>query len=63
MKVVENFETFPESISTPSYDQWFGSYNLCKLGCYWKFPVFWIDRDTYANLRFELTYNGEQTKY
>jgi hypothetical protein len=32
MKVIENFETFLERINTPSYDQWFRSYDHCKLG-------------------------------
>jgi hypothetical protein len=32
MKVIENFETSPESINTPSYDQWFRSYDHYKLG-------------------------------
>jgi hypothetical protein len=59
MKVIENLDTLPESINTPSYDQRFRSHDLCKLGCCWKFPVFWTDRDTYTNLRFELIYIGE----
>jgi hypothetical protein len=29
-KVIENFETFPESINTPSYDQHFRSYDILK---------------------------------
>jgi hypothetical protein len=32
MKVIENFETFPESINTSSYDQWFRNYEHYKLG-------------------------------
>jgi hypothetical protein len=32
MKVIENFETFPESTNTSSYDQWFRSYEHYKLG-------------------------------
>jgi hypothetical protein len=32
MKVIDNFDTFPVRISTPSYDQWFRSYDHCKLG-------------------------------
>jgi hypothetical protein len=32
MKVIENFEIFPESTNTPSYDQRFRSYGHCKLG-------------------------------
>jgi hypothetical protein len=32
IKVIENFETFLESTNTPSYNQWFRSYNHCKLG-------------------------------
>jgi hypothetical protein len=31
-KVIYNFETFPKSINTPSYDQRFRSYDHCKLG-------------------------------
>ncbi len=30
-KVVDNFDMFLESIDTPSYDQRFISYDLCKL--------------------------------
>jgi hypothetical protein len=37
IKVIENLETFPESINTPSYEQWFNSYDLYKLGCCWNF--------------------------
>jgi hypothetical protein len=29
-KVIENFETFPESINTPSYDQRIRSYDILK---------------------------------
>jgi hypothetical protein len=36
IKVILIFETFPKSITTPSYDQRFKSYDLCKLGCCWK---------------------------
>jgi hypothetical protein len=36
-KVVNNFENFPESINTPSYDQRFTSYDRCKLGVLLKF--------------------------
>jgi hypothetical protein len=43
-KVIENFYTFPESINTPSYHQRFRCYDLCNLGCCWKFPVFWTDQ-------------------
>jgi hypothetical protein len=32
MKVIENFEIFPERTNTPSYDQWLRSYGHCKLG-------------------------------
>jgi hypothetical protein len=32
IKVIENFESFPESINTPSYHQRFRSYGHCKLG-------------------------------
>jgi hypothetical protein len=31
MKVIENFEAFPESTNTPSSDQQFRSYDHCKL--------------------------------
>jgi hypothetical protein len=31
-KVVDNFDILLESIDTPSYDQRFRSYDLCKLG-------------------------------
>jgi hypothetical protein len=37
IKVIVIFETFPESINTPSYNQGFRSYDFCKLGCCWKF--------------------------
>jgi hypothetical protein len=30
--VIDNFDSFPESISTPPYAQWFKSYGHCKLG-------------------------------
>jgi hypothetical protein len=39
-KVVDNSDTFLESIDIPSYDQQFRSYALCKLGCCGKFPIF-----------------------
>jgi hypothetical protein len=32
IKVIGIFYTFPESINTPSYDQRFKNYGLCKLG-------------------------------
>jgi hypothetical protein len=31
IKVVDNFDIFPESIDTPSYDQGFQNYDLWKL--------------------------------
>jgi hypothetical protein len=39
MKVIENFKTFIENINISSYDQWFRSYDHCKLGRCWKFLV------------------------
>jgi hypothetical protein len=36
MKVIDNFEAFPESTNTPPFDQQFRSYDHCKLGCCWK---------------------------
>jgi hypothetical protein len=38
-KVISNFKAFPESINTLSYDQQFKSYDHCKLGVCWKFPL------------------------
>jgi hypothetical protein len=36
MKVIDNFEAFPESINTLPFNQQFRSYDHCKLGCCWK---------------------------
>jgi hypothetical protein len=36
-KAVYNFDGFPKSINTPSYDQWIMSYDLFKLGVLLKF--------------------------
>jgi hypothetical protein len=36
-KLVDNFDIFPDSTDTPSYDQWIRSYDLCNLGCCWNF--------------------------
>jgi hypothetical protein len=38
-KVVDNFYIFPKSIDTPSYDQWFRSYDLYNLGVLLEFPI------------------------
>jgi hypothetical protein len=43
-KVVDNFEIFPESTDTSSYDQWIRSYDLCNLGVLSEFPVFRTDQ-------------------
>jgi hypothetical protein len=32
LKVIQNFETFLESMNMPSYDQQFRSYDHCNLG-------------------------------
>jgi hypothetical protein len=47
IKVIYNLETFPESIHTPSYDQWFGSYDHRKLGSAAENPF--PDRSSYLN--------------
>jgi hypothetical protein len=41
-KVVHNFDMFPESINTPSCNQQFRSYDLCKLRVLLKFQ-FWTE--------------------
>jgi hypothetical protein len=56
MKVIENFETFSESINTPSYDQRFGSYVHCKLGCVEN--QFWTDQTVWTCLDFKATFKG-----
>jgi hypothetical protein len=38
-KVVDNSYIFPKSIDTPSYDQWFRSYDLYNLGVLLEFPI------------------------
>jgi hypothetical protein len=40
MKVIQNFETFPEIINTPLSDQRLRSYDHCKLGVL-EIPGFW----------------------
>jgi hypothetical protein len=57
-KVLDNFDIFPESIDTPSYDQWFRSYDFCKLGGAAEI-YFWIEQDNWTNLEFEQTSNGK----
>jgi predicted phosphoadenosine phosphosulfate sulfurtransferase len=42
VKVIDNFDTFPESAITPSYDQRFRSYSHWKLG-----KVSVLDRSCY----------------
>jgi hypothetical protein len=59
IKMVDNFDIFPESIDTPSYDQQIRSYDLYKLGVLPEFPVFRTDQATWTNLDFKPTSNGE----
>jgi hypothetical protein len=60
IKVIENFDTFPESINTPSHDQQFRNYDHCKLGVLLQIH-FWIDQATWTNLDFKPTSNGKLT--
>jgi hypothetical protein len=63
IKVMENFETFPENICTPSYDQWFSSYDHCKLGEGVLLKIrFWTDQATWRNLDFKPTSNEKLTE-
>jgi hypothetical protein len=57
MKVIENFDTFLESIYTPSYDQQFRSYNHCKLGSAAR-NQFWTDQAIWTNLDFKSISKG-----
>jgi hypothetical protein len=57
--VVDNFYIFPESIDRSSSDQWFRSYDLCKLGMLLEFPVFRTDQAIWADLEFKPTSNGK----
>jgi hypothetical protein len=59
IKVVDNFDIFPESIDLPSYDQRIRSYDLCKLGALLEFPVSKTDQATWTNLDFKPTFIGE----
>jgi hypothetical protein len=43
-RVIESFETFPESIKILSYDQRFRSYDRCKLGVLPEISGFWTDQ-------------------
>jgi hypothetical protein len=58
-KVVYNFDIFPESIDTSSFDQWFRSYDLCKLEVLLEFPVLRTDQAIRTNLDFKPISNGE----
>jgi hypothetical protein len=60
MKVIENFETFPESINTPSSYQRFRSYDHCKLGVLLKIisgQMYCLDK-----LDFKATSKGNMDK-
>jgi hypothetical protein len=41
IEVIENFNTFPESIIKPSYDQRLRNYDHCKLGVLLEILGFW----------------------
>jgi hypothetical protein len=49
-KVIDNFQTFRESINTSSSGQRFRSCGHCKLGCCW--TQFWTDCSVPSNLNF-----------
>jgi hypothetical protein len=57
-KVVENFEAFPESSNTPSYDQRCRSYDLCMLRVLLKFSSE-QNQDTWTILEFKPTSKGK----
>jgi hypothetical protein len=61
MKVIDNFETFPESIDAPSYDQQFRSYDHCNFGGGGVAGNSWfLDRTAIStNLDFKTNSNGE----
>jgi hypothetical protein len=44
MKVIDNFDIFPESTNTPSYDPRFRSYDHCNLGVLLEIPSFWTEQ-------------------
>jgi hypothetical protein len=54
-KIIEDFLTFPTTIYTYSYDQWFKSYQFWKLN-HAAVTMFWAE---YTNLEFESTSNGK----
>jgi hypothetical protein len=58
-KLVDNFDIFPESIDTTSSDQWFRSYDLCKLGEVLLKIHFWTNQATWTILDFKPTPNGK----
>jgi hypothetical protein len=55
--VIENFETFPESINMPSYNQQFRSYDHCKLGDI-AGNYFWTDQTVKTSLDFKASSKG-----
>jgi hypothetical protein len=61
IKLIDNFETFLESINTPSHDQRFRSYDHCKLGVLLKIQ-FWTNYATWTNLDFNPTSDGKLTE-
>jgi hypothetical protein len=61
IKVIDNFESFPESINTPSYNQQFMSYDHCKLEVAVR-NQFWIDQTNWTGLDFKATSIGNMDK-